>query len=736
MSNWSRRAGFHFGSRERAVFDEVCREHRVPVRLVEELLELEVSEQRHKNGPAAEFLRNYAHRKGKDIGALKGAGDEPDHAYRLQRLELSNFGPLVDTELVFSWQPDRPLCLIEGNNGYGKSKIIEALRFVLYGRTLRDDPVALLHRSAEKPRARLEVVLHLQTSAGESARLRRSIEFAMLLGEWKVEREAFVARVGDRALQDDEAQEWVDSRLPKHVMECFVFDAENSPLVALAAGGDGAGVAEQLERVLGVTLLRKVFRRANTAASAWRNELDRAANEQSVRQVRATLEEVDATIEKVEKDIQDETGQITRLGEDKSRGIVALNKLLTHFDPAADEARAQHLAHGEHLRGREEELLQALMESVGTTLPVQLLHEHIEFALERTRAARRNEEAGAYDRGVEYAVRSIAQLAAEGAVPWGEDPIPPAESIHRKLAQALGLSDTGEQKGEYVIPDSVAAQLQAAMVEAQRVPVPAQQVDELLKIREDLAREGGLTRETRTGEATPDLRERHAHLLAEQGELEKQLTRRELHLDGLRSRRDDLTRQRTERVKDLQRTKRDEKTRNHLQSEWEFAGRAAKCVRALAENLRAQRVDDLECGATEMFKRTTNKPDLYARVVFDRETLRYHVCDHEGRPAPVDRSTGERAVLSLAVVHGLRQASARSLPLVIEAPLKPLDPVHAEKVINHAFKSTFGQTILLLKPEEIPPAHREVMASRVGQRFVLERPDPGREVSVVRELVE
>ena len=96
MSNWSRRAGFHFGSRERAVFDEVCREHRVPVRLVEELLELEVSEQRLKNEPVAELLRKYSHGTGSDVGIPKETGEAPDHAYRLLRLELSNFGPLVD----------------------------------------------------------------------------------------------------------------------------------------------------------------------------------------------------------------------------------------------------------------------------------------------------------------------------------------------------------------------------------------------------------------------------------------------------------------------------------------------------------------------------------------------------------------------------------------------------------------------------------------------------------------
>ncbi|MFH1531427.1 MAG: AAA family ATPase [Pseudomonadota bacterium] len=664
---------------------------------------------------------------------MKHPEGEPEFAYRLQRLKLLNFGPLADTEFVFTWRPDRPLCLIEGYNGYGKTKIIEAFRFALHGLARRDDPVALLHRDAEKPRARLEVVLEMETSAGESARLRRSIEFAMVLGEWKVERQAFVAKIGDRALQDDEAQEWVDARLPKHVMECFVFDAENSPLAGLSAGADGAGVAEHLERVLGVSLLRTVRRRINSAAMEMRAELDRVADLKSVRQAKAALEDVDASLEKVEEDILDVTSQVSLLGEEKTRIGAELNKLLTRFDPTADEARAQRLSRREGLREKEEALRRELMESVGTSLPLQLLHEHIEFALERSQAARRCEEASAFSRGVEHAVHTIAHLAAEGVIPWGEDPIPPAVSIRETLASALELDGDGDESGDYLIPDSVAAQLRAALLEAHGVPVPSRLVEELQCIRMEFAGDEGHSETTRTGEVASDLRERHAQFLAERSDLEVRLSRRQLYLDELRGRRDALRQERNARVGDLKRARNDEKKQKQLRTEWEFTRNTAACLSALTERLRGLRVDDLERGASEMFRRTTNKPDLYAGVEFDRETLRYHIRDHDGRPAPFDRSTGERTILTLALVHGLRMASGRSLPLVVEAPFKPLDPVHTERVILHAFKPEFGYAILLLRPEEIPSVHRGTMASRAGQRFVLDRPDPRREITVVCE---
>lgn len=121
---------------------------------------------------------------------------------------------------------------------------------------------------------------------------------------------------------------------------------------------------------------------------------------------------------------------------------------------------------------------------------------------------------------------------------------------------------------------------------------------------------------------------------------------------------------------------------------------------------------------------------------FDPDTLRFRLLDHSGAPVPAGRSTGERAVLALSVVHGLQRASGRRLPLVIEAPLKPLDPEHTRRVVTNVFADHDGQTILLVKPGEVQPPLMEKLEFRVGQRFELVRPDSAVERSDVRRVGE
>jgi len=735
---WSRRAGFAFGPAERAAFAKVCEEHAVPARLVEELIELEVSEQRNKNAAASELLQqSLSRRTGSRTELMETASPEQQEvAYRIRRLKLGNFCVFADAAISFDWMPDRPLSLVEGNNGYGKTKLIEALRFVLFGPRSETDPISLLHRDAERPRARLEVELELALPGEEEVRLRRFIEFAVLLGEWKVERQVLVARVGKRALQDDEAQEWIDARMPQHVMECFVFDAERSPLAALAEGGSGTGVAEQLERVLGVALLRAVATRVKKAESSWRRELDGGTERKSARQARAGLEEIDAALEMTESQIRDQSNELKQLTDDKSRVVADLNKLLSQFDPAAEEARDRRTARAAALRSTQERVRQDLLGCVGNSLPIQLLSEHISYAGDRSRAALSNARSDSFRAGIEHAVNSIALMAAEGQLPWDEEPKPDAKTIAARLLGALDVPDDPDgMDSDFALSEPTIRQLEQALAETLGLPVPAQLVEELRAIREELAALGGGT-DMRSVGASPDLKERHQHLLGEQSDLDKQISRREVALETQRRRREELVAQRHEREQELKRAEEVEDRLSRLREQRNLAARVGGCLRALAEKLRSLRVEALEEGATEMFRKTTNKPELYARVAFDRDTLRYRVCDHEGQTAPLDRSTGERAVLSLALAHGLRRASGRNLPLVVEAPLKPLDPEHADKVIRHAFRRTSQQTILLVKPEEIPRSHSSALLARVGQRFELHRPEPGREVSAIREVSE
>lgn len=81
-------------------------------------------------------------------------------AHMLQLLEMHNYGPYMDAAVEFSQNPDRPLTVIVGNAGTGKTSIMEAIAWCLYGRVMYDRhgglPLTILHAHGDNPRGSCE----------------------------------------------------------------------------------------------------------------------------------------------------------------------------------------------------------------------------------------------------------------------------------------------------------------------------------------------------------------------------------------------------------------------------------------------------------------------------------------------------------------------------------------------------------------------------------------------------
>jgi DNA sulfur modification protein DndD len=311
--------------------------------------------------------------------------------------------------------------------------------------------------------------------------------------------------------------------------------------------------------------------------------------------------------------------------------------------------------------------------------------------------------------------------------------MPSQEELALRLTEALGIQQTAEGAHGYRMSESARSGLESLLATLCNGRGPAELIEGLRSVRSDGAAFSLTGSDASNPGVTADLRERHQRLLSERDDTGKSLARCEERLSNLRRKREDLLQTRDLRAEDLSRAEERDGKGARLRKDVDLCRRAASCAETLTDRLRTLRVDDLERAATDMYRRTTNKPGLYNRVAFDRQTLCYTLLDQDGRPAPIERSTGERGMLSLAVVHGLQSVSGRPLPLVVEAPFKPLDPVHTEKAIHQAFGASCEQAVLLLKPEEVPQIHAAAFRRRVGQWFVLERPEPGREVCVVRD---
>jgi DNA sulfur modification protein DndD len=152
----------------------------------------------------------------------------------------------------------------------------------------------------------------------------------------------------------------------------------------------------------------------------------------------------------------------------------------------------------------------------------------------------------------------------------------------------------------------------------------------------------------------------------------------------------------------------------------------------LASNDKA---DEIEKQLNRLFLKMANCRDEVRQVLLKRDTYALTLLWKDGRERPLDTglSEGQAQVLALAFVGALAKASGRILPRIIDTPLGRLDVNHRRDVTQHFFIGDSPQTILLSTPTEInnctydgvPLKLLDDLRGHVAHAYTLERAGVG-----------
>jgi len=126
----------------------------------------------------------------------------------------------------------------------------------------------------------------------------------------------------------------------------------------------------------------------------------------------------------------------------------------------------------------------------------------------------------------------------------------------------------------------------------------------------------------------------------------------------------------------------------------------------------------------ESFQQLLRKSQLVQDIKIDPLTYEILLKGNDGKVLPFDKlSAGERQLLATAMLWGLIKASGRPLPLIIDTPLGRLDSVHRELLTRHYFPAASHQVFLLSTDEEIDDDLYKSLKPCVGHGYMLEHID-------------
>ena len=635
----------------------------------------------------------------------------------------------------------RPVVLVGGLNGSGKSSLLEAVRICLHGRrafgNLRSEDYHehlrnRIHKGNDGTRCPASSVhLEIETvEVGNEHIYEISRSWRDVAGANEVLR---ITRDGEdfRDIGTDQYQDFLDELVPLGLAEFFFFDGEKIQKLAEEDGNDRV-VADSIRSLLGLHITSRliadmaIYMRSRDKAKPLVDVLsDVSVAEANLAEIRSRIDELERETNALEHR-RHQLERAAKLQEEKiaSEGGDFARRRETLLE---EQSRWQTT-----LQSTEGELRELASDLLPFTLVPELC-DKVRQSIEDEATARREEYASTFLVAKREELLSLVDTPGFWSGLVGDNlSHQEKELVTKAVVSTLNLiaNERDFERTSYVhdlserhqraLLAAVELTLTDLPVKAIRLAQLAEESKEtLLRIAQDLQRapreevleplltELGLL-QTGLGDAE-----------REQGILEEETRRaKNLHEEAERK---------LARLADyIQNLDDDRRVMN-------LAGKVQSVLRTYEQELAVARADCLGESITECYKELAHKDSLVSRVGVDPVTLTITLYD--GRGDVVYRpllSAGEKQIFAIALLWGLGRASGREFPVIIDTPLARLDAEHRGRLLARYFPNASHQVILLSTDSEIADTELEVLNPSIARALHLSF-DPVRGQSTIEE---
>lgn len=124
------------------------------------------------------------------------------------------------------------------------------------------------------------------------------------------------------------------------------------------------------------------------------------------------------------------------------------------------------------------------------------------------------------------------------------------------------------------------------------------------------------------------------------------------------------------------------------------------------------------------FRHLLRKERLVAGLEIDPSSFSLTLRDFYGAElSAASLSSGERQLLAVSLLWGLARAAGRPLPTIVDTPLARLDSTHRAHLVERYFPTASHQVLVLSTDEEITPVYWAKLRPHVGRTYTLVHDD-------------
>ena len=162
-----------------------------------------------------------------------------------------------------------------------------------------------------------------------------------------------------------------------------------------------------------------------------------------------------------------------------------------------------------------------------------------------------------------------------------------------------------------------------------------------------------------------------------------------------------------------------------------YSNIALSVIKKYRVELQKRKIDVLASTITECYLQLANKKNLIKKIEMDPESLDWKCLAEDNSEIPRDSlSAGEKQLMVISILWALSICSKKKLPVIIDTPLSRLDSLHRTALINTYFPHAGEQTIILSTDSEIDEGYYRLMKKNVGDEYTLEYDELSKSTSI------
>jgi DNA sulfur modification protein DndD len=648
---------------------------------------------------------------------------------KILKLTLNNFGPYFGTQsLDLDVSDNAPIILVYGENERGKTSLLRAIRWCLYGEVLNQGGTLMDEREFANYDARdrkepFDVFVEIEfEDQGVKSVLKRWMKVKENdLEEIRIEtlsKGVDLRPNNGNPVAEKDIPEQISRMLHKDISDFFLFDGETLTRFEQrlrSADTSAALVRTSIEKVLGLPALQLLSRDIETLASETNKEVQRVAKKSAENE--KVLKEIDATSTGIHNK-QNDLVELRRIGKQLEDEKLELEKQLAKIDSIKDAYHER-----KSIRDSKSDLQRDISE-IRDQIKVRISESWWAPAMPMLK-----EKAAAIDSMLAGNNQLLSEIN---------------ELQRKKLDLQVQISTKKCSSCQQVVNESQISHAQKEILEIEKklesLPTPISNVDDIAFTKRQLnefLEDGGV--EERLRELDQDVLKRELRideLSNKDRALTEVLSGNTLDIAALESqyqRANDFIRESEREVEkkefELTELKTQLRTLQNSLNRETTESSPVKQEAALLSSLEEVLKDSLEGfrksmrekvgeEASDIFTKLTTEPDYNGLTITGKYYL--EIVDSQKRIIS-RRSAGAEQIVAMSLIGALVRCAVRQGPVIMDTPFGRLDTGHRRRILEWA--PTIGTQVMLFVQSGEFDRERDLkfLGNKVGREYRIQR---------------